>query len=182
MTWKDILKEKEGEERKNKTLFDYLMDPKLKRERIERARRYKKYGLINTYEDSPYIILRDFIKFLEEREFVKITKEEGIQVKEPFYIKDDEEFNAKYAYYSRSILKAGDILLKGISYPFARFEIRNDKKGREDWYGWDGRIEDNDLSLKDTKQVIYHFFTNNPSEKQRFLKRFRKGFFGEELK
>jgi len=178
MTWQDILKEKEGEERKNKTLFDYLMDSKIKeqieRENIER----KKVRPIDAYEKSPYIILKGFIKFLEDREFLKITKEEGIQVKEQFYIKDDEEFNAKYAYDGWSILKAGDILLKGINYPFARFEIRNDKKGRKNWYGWDGRIEDNrDLSLKDTIQVISHFFTNNPSEKLRFLKNYREGFF-----
>ena len=171
MTWQDILKEKEGEERKNKTLFDYLMDSKYKEQREREVRP------IDEYEDKPYIILKGFIEFLEDREFLKITKEEGIQVKEQFYIKDDEEFNAKYAYDGWSISKAGDILLKGISYPFVRFEIRNDKKGRENWYGWDGRIEDNDLSLKDTIQVISHFFTNNPSEKLRFLKNYREGFF-----
>lgn len=166
MTWKDILKEKD----KKTTLFDLLMNPKYRTKEPEGPP-------IDDYEEDSWMILREFIKFLEDREFLKLTKE-GIEVKEPFYVKNEKEDEEMW-----SFLKSGDILMKGISYPFATYFLAIDKYRTIDGTEseWDGRIIDETLSLKDTKQVIYHFITNNPSEKQRFLKVFREGFFGGEL-
>lgn len=179
MTWKDILKKDDFNTRYSEMAFDRY------KEMLESGKDIVMWP--DEYEKHSWMLMRDFMKFLEDREFLRLTKE-GIEVKEPFYVKDEKEDENMWEF-----LKSGDILIKGISYPFASYSLAIDKHrtidGTENQ--WDGHIVHNELSFRDTKQVIHHFFTNHPNEKKKYINSITgneiradmaERFFAEELK